>query len=149
MGAREFEVALVVRRHSHDGAGPVFHEHEARDVDRKARAGQRVATEGAGRDSFLADCPLGSAARSHARDERCDARLVRRARCEGAGERVLGSEAHERHAEQGVGPRGEDRDLAVAPLEREPDLRPLAPSDPVALHRDDPLGPAGQPVEVP
>src|SRR6266571_475669 len=62
-------------------------------------------------------------------------------------QRVLGGEYRVRHAEGGVGARGEHADLEVrAAGDREVELRALAAADPVALHRDDALGPAGKPV---
>src|SRR5213080_5216278 len=61
---------------------------------------------------------------------------------------MLGGEAHEGDAEERVGARGEDRDGAGAGLEGKADLRSRAPPDPIPLHGEHALGPAGQAVQV-
>ena len=67
--------------------------------------------------------------------------------CQGQG--VLRGQAHEGGAEQGVGPGGEDRQgLAPAFGQGKIDLRARGFADPVALHGEDPLRPAGQLVQV-
>ena len=50
---RELEVALVMGRHGHDRAGPVFHEHEVADPDRHLFVVQGIDRIGAGEDAFL------------------------------------------------------------------------------------------------
>ena len=51
--AREFPVALVVRRHGHDRAGAVAEQHVVRDPDRDALAVHRIDRKGAGEDAGL------------------------------------------------------------------------------------------------
>ena len=70
-----------------------------------------------------------------------DLLLVRRARDELRHERVLGREHEERRAEERVGTRREDGDVDVQLLDPEDDLGALGAPDPVALHRQDVLGP--------
>ena len=68
--------------------------------------------------------------------------LVRRPRDELGDERVLRREHEERRAEERVGPRREDRDRRSSELlDPEDDLGALGAADPVALHRQDALGP--------
>ena len=54
---------------------------------------------------------------------------------------MLGREHEERHAEQRVGPCGEDGDVEVEAVEAEDDLGAFRAADPVALHRQHPLWP--------
>ena len=57
-------------------------------------------------------------------------------------QRVLGRQHHEGHAEDGVGPGGEDPDgRRRPPCDRQVELGALGAADPVALHGLDPLGP--------
>ena len=57
-------------------------------------------------------------------------------------EGMLGGHDGVRHAEAGVGPGGEDPDREPSrPSTAQVELRPLGPSDPVALHRLGPFGP--------
>ena len=57
-------------------------------------------------------------------------------------DRVLGGDHGVGHAEAGVGPGGEDLQAQVVMThDRQPERRPLGATDPVALHRLDPLGP--------
>ena len=60
---------------------------------------------------------------------------------------MLGREHRVGHPEGGVRARREDGDLRIAPADhRQVELGPLAPADPVSLHRHDALRPAGQPI---
>ena len=57
-------------------------------------------------------------------------------------QRMLGGQRHEGHAEDGIGPGGEDLDLALAGFQREGDFRTHGLADPVALHTQHAVGPA-------
>ena len=80
------------------------------------------------------------------------ARRLGSSRDEVGDERVLGRKLQRGRAVDGVDARGEDGDLvacrAGCAVELEIDQRAFAAADPVALLRDDLLGPAGQCVEV-
>ena len=62
--------------------------------------------------------------------------------------RMVDREHEERDAPQRVGARGVDLDLLAGLGDREGHARAFAASDPVALHRDDALGPIDQVVHV-
>ncbi len=51
----EFEIALIVRGHGHDGAGAVTHEDEVADPDGDLVAVEGIDGEGAGDEAFLFD----------------------------------------------------------------------------------------------
>ena len=53
--AAEFEIALVVRRHRHDGARAVAHQHEVADPDRHLLAAERIDGVVPGEEAFLLD----------------------------------------------------------------------------------------------
>src|SRR5262249_49115653 len=59
-----------------------------------------------------------------------------------------GGDDEEGRAEQGVGPGGEDGEVEPELLAAKGDLGALGAADPVALHRDDVLGPGADLVEV-
>ena len=61
---------------------------------------------------------------------------------------VLGGEDEEGRPEEGVGPGGEDGEVEPELLAAERDLGALRAADPVALHRDDVLGPGLDLIEV-
>src|SRR5437899_1923607 len=104
--------------------------------------------EGAGRHALLAERALGARGRPHPRDEGGDLPGRGRARDQLGHQRMLGPEAHEGDTEERVGARGEDRDGAGTALEGKADLRARAAPDPVPLHGEHALGPAGQAVQV-
>ena len=144
---RELEVAVVVPRHGHDGAGAVLHQHVVGDPDRDLLARGRIDRVPAGEDAGLlalahlaGDQVLrrgGLAVRVHR------APLV--GRDQAVHQRVLGREHHEGGAEDGVGPGGEDADRLAGRCagagERELELRPLRAADPVALRGGGRVGP--------
>ena len=153
----ELEVALVAAGHAHDRAGAVVHEHVVGDPDRRGTAGDRVDDVAAREDAvLLAGGTLSVDGRDLLRGglELLEVVLVLGAGDELRGERALGREQEERHAEDRVGTGREDGDLsvggghAVGVGEREGDLGALGAADPVALLRLDVLGPAGERVEV-
>ena len=109
----ELEVALVVARHGHDGAGAVLHQHVVGDPDRDLLAGGRVDGVAAGEDAGL--LPLAHLAgdqvlRRGGLAVRLDRRRAASARDQAVHQRVLGRQHHEGGAEDGVGPGGEDPD---------------------------------------
>ena len=145
--AGELEVALVAGRNGHDRPGAVAHQHVVGDPHRHRLAGGRVGGRGAQRDTGLVPAlvlaGLGRAA------GRLAAVRLDRGPLGLAGQLVdqgmLGGQHHERRAEQGVGAGGEHLDGPGRG--GEPDRGSLRPTDPVALHDLDRLGPV-QPVEV-
>jgi len=150
----EGEVALVVRRHAHDGAVAVGHEHVVADPDFDLRARDGVRDEQARGHAFFftrGHFGLGGAAKLALFDERGQRRIVgRRVR----GQRVFGRHGAERHAHDRVGAGGEDVQLAVldqlavlaGDLVREGKAQAFGLADPVFLHQAHALGPAGQVV---
>ncbi|MNU64278.1 hypothetical protein D3C71_535490 [compost metagenome] len=145
--AGEVQVALVVGRAGEDGARAVFRQDEVGDPDRNLGAGEgmddlqpRVPADLLG----LFDLGLRGAALAAFGDEGGDlgvslGQLLR--------DGVIGGQADEAGAEQGVGAGGVDLDGVVTgrgrvgregPLH----LQTLGPADPVFLHQADLVGPA-------
>jgi hypothetical protein len=133
------------------GAGAVLHQGEVGSVDRHPAAGQRVEAVSADEHPllFIVLQGLGRAVLVRdALDERQHIGLLHRPPAELRNQGVLGRQAHERRPENGVVPRGENRDRAAAAFQREADLGPQALADPVLLHGDDLFRPSGQPVAM-
>ena len=137
-------VALVVRGHGHDRAGAVLHEDVIGDPDRDLLVRDRVEHATPGIDARL------GAIVPHAVGDRLStttAHIVRHLGLslgtahEIVDHRMLGRQHEERGPEQRVGPCREDRDRLVAADDRELDLGTMRATDPVALHREDALGP--------
>ena len=141
---REGVVALVVRRHRHEGAGAVLHEHVVGDVDGQLAAVDRVGHGAAQEDAGLRPGRVAALLAVLAHDP-VDVRprllLVGSAGGESQDVGVLGREDEERRAEQRVGPRREDRVVDAELLAAERDLGALRAPDPVALHPLDVRGP--------
>ncbi|OUD85750.1 hypothetical protein BC477_15185 [Clavibacter michiganensis subsp. michiganensis] len=141
-GAREVEVALVVRGDGHDGARAVVGEHVVGGPDGDPLAVDRVDRRAAERDAGLRAVGRGAldlveALRALQVAAEPLADLVRRALDELRRQVAVGRDDHEGGAVQRVRTRGEDRDGLVAALDDEVDLRAYGASDPVALHADD------------
>ena len=147
---RELEVALVVGRHRHDGAGAVAHEHVVADPDGDRRVVHRVHGVGAGEDAGL--LLLGAQALDLALAARLvlvgDHGVALPGHRELVDQRVLRRQHHVGGAEQRVGARREHREHVVAALQAEVDLGALAATDPVGLHELDLLGPVDGPEVV-
>ncbi|MNQ83732.1 hypothetical protein D3C85_988250 [compost metagenome] len=143
----EVEVALVVGRAGEDGARAVFRQDEVGDPDRNLGAGEgmddlqaRVPADLLG----LFDLGLGGAALAAFGDEGGDARV---GLGQLLGDRMIGGEADEAGAEQGVGTGRVDLDGLMpggrgvgrkGPLH----LQTPGAADPVFLHQADLVGPA-------
>mmetsp|Transcript_34161 Transcript_34161/g.113987 ORF Transcript_34161/g.113987 Transcript_34161/m.113987 type:complete len:486 (+) Transcript_34161:46-1503(+) len=143
---REVEVALVVRRHRHDGARAVRADDVVRHPDGQPLAGQRVHDALSRRHArlCLGARPIEVRLARRLRYVLCDCRVaLSGASCE----RVLWRNHNVRRAHQRVGARGEDAHVLPAALGRKADLRPLGPADPRPLHRHRPLWPV-EPVEL-
>ncbi len=124
--AGEREVALVVRRHRHDGAGAVAHQHEVADPDRDLLPRERVRRVAAGEDAFLLDLalePRAAILRAQPPDRLPLRGGVRLAGEESVDHRVLGGEDHERGAPDRVDARGEDADRRCCPRPGSPPRR--------------------------
>ncbi len=83
VGLCELEVALVVRRHAHDGTGAVLGEDEVGDPHRDLLARERVHRVGPGEYALLGRPLAGSLRRlgvAHPRDKRVDLGPAGRAR---------------------------------------------------------------------
>ena len=142
---REFVVALVVRRHGHDGAGAVGGQHVVRDPDRCLFAVHRVERVGAGERAglFLAEIGALEVALGARRVLVGAYRRELLGRGDALDERMLGRQHDVGRAEERVGPGGEDLDLfaggpavwpamrkmASAPSERPIQLRCMASVD--------------------
>ena len=136
----EFEVALIVRGHGHDGAGAVAHQDEVADPDGNLLAAERVDGEVAGGEAFLLDVAgaFGGARVDHVFHLRPVA-----SSSDLGDQRMLGREDHARRAIDGVDARGEDADGRAGPFEMKIDLRAFRAADPVALHEQHALRPSG------
>ena len=149
---REVEVALVVRRHRHDRARAVLHQHVVRDEHRDLLAGDGVRHRAPERHAGFRLVDVATQLRGFG--DRCvdvlmHPVLVLGARGELEHVGVLGGHHEERGAEQRVRSGREHRVVDPELLAAEHDLSALAAPDPVALHRLDVLGPLdrGQVVE--
>ncbi len=155
-GAREREVARVVRRDGHDGAGAVAHQDVVGDEDGDLLAVDGVGGVGAGEDAGLVlglGLPLDVGLRGGLGAVGGDGlggggvpagphvvgALGPGGRGELVDQRVLGGQHHVARAEQRVGARGEDGDVLA--VDREVDAGALGAADPVALLQLDGLGP--------
>ena len=143
--ARELPVALIVRRHRHDGARAVRDENIVGDPDRDPLAADRVLGIGAREDAGLRLGEIGTieiAFASRGRDVGLDHRALG-VRRDARDQRVLGRQDHVSRAKEGVGARRIDtqRDRIAGDADLEVDLGPLRAADPVALHCLDRLGP--------
>ncbi len=142
---------LVVRRHRHDRAGAVLHQHVVGNVDRDALAVDRVGDGAPQRDpgllAVLGGAVLGRGAGRlvHVVAHRT---LLLGPRREALDVGVLGGEHEEGRAEKRVGPRGEDGEVEVQIVLVEDHLGALGAADPVALHGDHMLGPGLEQLEV-
>ena len=153
IGAREFEIALIVRGTAEDRAGAVLHQNEIGDVDGKLSTldhGMRDAHAGI-EALLLLRLQFGEARAVTVTflDERFGfgVRLGDDAR-----KTVIGRDRQERRAEQRIGTRGEDLDDLDAFRRgtgdrREADEQSLRAPDPVRLHQADFVGPALERVE--
>ncbi len=163
---RELEVPLVVARYGHDGARAVVHQHVVRDPDRDRLPGGRVPAvppgehAGLGLVRLLAGHEISGRGFLPVRLHRFPL-LIRHKQIHGW---MLGCQHHEGGAEDRVGARGEHPDgvrlvpgsyrlrvhglgTGLAGNQRESQLRPLAPPDPVPLRLGGGLGPV-DPVQV-
>ena len=149
---RELKIALVMRRHSHDGAVAIAHQHVVANPDLNLRAGQRMRDKQArGRALFLlrGQLGLGGAAGLAFGDEGGQRGMARRCL---HSQRMLGRHGAKGHAHDGVGARGEDvhpavanqRARAILDVMRERKAHAFALADPVFLHQPHALGPSGQ-----
>ena len=148
----EFEIALVVGRHGHDGAIAVVHQYVVGDPNRQFLAGQRVLDEQAGWQAFFllgGDVGFGHAAAFAFSDERLQLRVVL---CGLGGQRVFGGHGDVGRAHQGVGAGGEHLECAGfadgVDVVRELHFHALGFADPVALHGLDLFRPARQIVKA-
>ena len=143
----ELEVALIVGRHGHDGAGAVGHEHEIRDPDGQAFAGDRVQGVEAERQALLLHSlqhGLAGAAPAAFVEKRLELEVAGR-RLDGQG--MLRSHGQVGHAHERVGAGGEDAERRGALGDLEMRLDALGAANPMALHRADRLGPALERIE--
>ena len=131
-------------RHRHDRPGAVLHQHVVGDEHRQRLAVDRVDHVPSERHARLRSLGLAAVVRGlgqRVRDVVVHGLLVLGARGEPEHVRVLGREHEEGRAEQGVRAGGEDRVVGLELLAAEHDLGPVRAADPVALHRDDVVGP--------
>ena len=147
---REVPVALVLARHRHDRPGAVAHQHVVGEEERDLRGAEWVHRAGLEPEAALGPVggePLDLGLARDLGAEGVDPTALLLVGGEAVHQRVLGGEHRVGHAEGGVGARGEDRDLEIRPARhRQRELGALAAADPVALHGEHPLRPAGQPV---
>src|SRR5207248_1701125 len=135
--ARELEVALVVRRHCHYGAGAVVAEDEIRHPHRYGLLRERVRRREAGVETLFLDLAAdtrGAILRAEVLHLPAESGRILRAIRELHYQRMLGAEEDERRAVDRVDARREHLDVAAV-AERKLDLRSFRPPDPVLLHR--------------
>ena len=135
----EIEIALIMGRAAEDGAGPISHQHEIRDVDRQFNASRErvldaeagvVAALFGGLDGFFAGAELAALF-----DESCG-RAVR-AR-DVFGQWVIGRNGAKTRAEDCVRSRCVDPQRGITTIgEGEIDMGAFGTTDPVFLHRAD------------
>ena len=149
--SRELEIALVMRRHGHDRAGAVTHQHVIRDPDRHALAVHRIDRERAGEDAgllFREIRPLEIRFRRDLRAVCFNRPLVVRRSSSLIDERMLRREHHVRRAVERVGPGGENSNRLAADLAGSADAlagtRTSAPSLRPIQFRCSSLMPSGQ-----
>ncbi len=140
----EVEVALVVGRDSHDGAGAVIREHVVCGPDRDLLACDGVRRVRAQEDAgllALGGLTLDLAGVLDLLDVGLELRslVVTDELCS---QIAIGRDDHVGGAVERVRAGGEDGDRLVAAFDRELDVCTLAAPDPVALHREHVLGPA-------
>ena len=139
---RELEVALVVRGHAHHGARAVLGQDVVAGPHRNQLAAERVDGQQAGVDALLLLRRAGLARRgplgAHALGEAAHVLLHRRV----LDQRMVGRDDDGVRAVDGVDARGEDADALVRVFNLKVDVGAGAFADPVALHRQDALGPA-------
>ena len=141
---REREVALVVRRHRHDGAGAVLDQHVVGDpdLDRLVVDGVDDVAPGEHAGLDLAGVhAVGHRRAGRAAHVRHHLVLAVGAADEVLHQRVLGRQHEEGGAEQRVGTGREDRDVDAEVVLPEDHLGALRAADPVALHGQHALGP--------
>ena len=151
---REGVIARIVSRHRHDRAGAVLHQHVVGDPHRDPLAVDGIDDGAPERHARL--LAIGRAAlRAVLAEDLVDV-VAHRLLVLGSGRqavqvRVLGRHHEEGRAEQRVGTGREDGVVDAQLFAGERDLGALGASDPVALHRDDVLGPVDgrQVVEQP
>ncbi len=107
--AAEFEIALIVRGHGHDGAGAVAHQDEVADPDGSLLAAVRIDGVVPGEEAFLENVagPLIGARVHHRLGLRLSG-VIEQIR----GERMLRRQNHAGGAVDGVDARGEDANRA-------------------------------------
>ncbi len=146
---RKIKVALVMRRAAKDGARPVIHQHEIRDINGQMPAGvERVLHRQAGVEAFFLggfDFGRGRPAFFAVLDKILKPRRIF---CERLGERMVGSNRHKARAKQRVGARGEHIDRVVRTDKVEAELQPFGFADPVFLHQPDLFRPLVERLEA-
>ena len=146
----EVPVALVLPGDRHDRAGAIAHQHVVGEEERDLLPVERVDRPRAQPQAPLG--PVGGEALDlglprHLLAEARHLVPLLRIRHQRFDQWVLRRQHRVGHPEGGVRARGEDRERHVtASGHGQVEFGPLAPPDPVALHRHDALGPAGQPI---
>ena len=142
-----------MRRAAEDGAGAVIHQDEVGDIDRQRPVRvERMHRLDAGVEAHLLGGVDGFLRRAHVVavfDELGEVGIVLRHR---GGQRMIRRQRHELGAEDGVRPRGEDLELALAAgrglgIEREADQQAFRTADPVLLHQPDLVRPTVERVD--
>ena len=128
--------------HGHDRAGAIAHQHVVGDVDGDLQAVHRVGDGAAGEDAVLALLlALDGRATGGLAGVGLDLGLLGQAGDKLRHRGVLGRQHEEGRTEKRVGPRREDIEVEAESGDAEGDARALRAADPVALHRQHPLGP--------
>ncbi len=144
---REFEIALIVSGHCHQGTGAVIHQHEVGHPDRYFFTADRMNRKQACRTTFFLlrfQIGFGNTAVPAFFNERCQCRIrFCRLQCQW----VLGCNRNIGHAHQGIGTRGKYSQRFGA-INIELDFQAFAATDPVALHGLDRIRPTFQRVQT-
>ena len=132
----EFKIALIMRRHRHDGAGAVAHQHEIRHPDGHALLAERIDGIRAGEKAFFFQIVRSfvGARIHHGFGAGASVRIGR-----GCDQRMLRRQDHAGRAVDRIDARGEDANRPE--LRGEIDFRAFGAPDPVALHREHALRP--------
>ena len=146
----ELPVTLILAGNRHDRTGAVAHQDVVGDEERDLCVVERVDHRRHEAQAALGAIGGQTLDLGLARDlgaERGDGRSLSVVGDELIHQRMLGGQHRVGHAEHGVRPRGEDAHGEPGTAGHgQIELRAFAPADPVALHRHDALGPAGQPI---
>src|SRR6185312_13196788 len=143
---REFKIALVVRRHAHDGAGPIIHQYIVGHPDWQAFAAEWIDGQRSGIQSFLffhgGEILFRRALSLNFRSKRIHICFQRRTLQQLGYQWMVRRQDDRSRSINGVDASREDTNLLIAILDGEVNVSPFAATDPIALPLQDFVWPA-------